>query len=214
VTVIEGCASGGRRIDLETASRFHTFWISDHTVDPDIVRFHLEGMNYFLPGNYGYACYTLPLPIQKQFQATDFGFQSFFGGAFGFGGRIDEWPASTKDQARRHINVYKSIRKFLVRDYYLLTSQPRDVYAWEGWQFHDPDADEGFVQVFRVESAEESKHFALKALDPRASYQFSDPYSGKLSQMSGATVISEGLEFRAPKMSSQILTYIRMKGPT
>ena len=48
-TVLEACASGGRRVDLETASRFHTFWISDHTIDPDIVRFHLEGMNYFLP---------------------------------------------------------------------------------------------------------------------------------------------------------------------
>jgi alpha-galactosidase len=213
-TVLEGCASGGRRVDLETASRFHTFWISDQTVDPDIVRFHLEGMNYFLPGNYGYVCYTLPLPIQKQFQATDFGFQSFFGGALGTGGRIDEWPASTKDQARRHISVYKSIRKFLVKDYYLLTPQPRDVYAWEAWQFHDPEADEGFVQVFRVESAEESKHLALKALDPRASYQFSDPYSGKMFQMSGAIVISEGLEFRAPKMSSQILTYARMNGST
>ena len=119
-----------------------------------------------------------------------------------------------KAQAQRHVSVYKRIRKFLVKDYYPLTPQPRDVCAWEAWQFHDPDADEGFVQVFRVESAEESKHFALKALDPRASYQFSDPYSGKMFQMSGAIVISEGLEFRAPKMSSQILTYARMKGST
>jgi hypothetical protein len=114
---------------------------------------------------------------------------------------------------RRHISVYKSIRKFLVKDYYPLTPQPRDVSTWEAWQFHDPDTDEGFVQVFRVESAEESKHLALKALDSRASYQFSDPYSGKMFQMNGAIVISEGLEFRAPKMSSQILTYTRIMEP-
>jgi alpha-galactosidase len=211
-TVLEGCASGGRRVDLETARRFHTFWISDQTVDPDIVRFHLEGMNYFLPGSYGYVCYSLPLPIQKQFQPTNFGFQSFFGEGFGTGGRIDNWPASMKEMARRHVGVFKSIRKFLERDYYPLTPQPRDVYSWEAWQFHDPDTDAGFVQVFRVESAEESKHFALKALDPRTSYQFSDPYSGKKSQMSGAIAISEGLQFRAPRLSSQILTYTRMKG--
>lgn len=208
-TVLEACASGGRRVDLETARRFHTFWISDHTVDPDIVRFHLEGLNYFLPGNYGYVCYILPLLNQKQFQATDFGFQSFFGGAFGISGRVDEWPQNMKEQARRHVSVYKRIRKFLVKDYYPLTAQPRDIYAWEAWQFHDPDADEGFVQIFRVESAKESRYFALKALDPRASYQFSDPYSGKMFQTSGAIAISEGLEFRAPKMSSQILTYAR-----
>lgn len=107
------------------------------------------------------------------------------------------------------MSVYKRIRKFLVKDYYPLTPQPRDIYAWEAWQFHAPDSDEGFVQVFRVESAKGSRHFALKALDPRASYQFSDPYSGKMFQTSGAIAISEGLEFRASKMSSQIFTYAR-----
>lgn len=213
-TVLEACSSGGRRIDLETVSRFHTFWISDQTTDPHIVRFHLEGINHFLPGNCGLVCYSLPLPTQPQFQATDFGFQSFFGGGFGTGGRVDDWPASMKQQARRHVGVYKRIRKFLVKDYYLLAPQPRDLYAWEAWQFHDPDTDEGFVQVFRVESAEESKRFALKAFDPGARYQFSDPYSGKAFQMTGASVISEGLEFRTPKMSSQILIYKRLKRST
>lgn len=211
-TVLECCASGGRRIDLETASRFHTFWISDQTIDPDIVRFRLEGMNYFLPGNYGYVCYSLPLPSQKNFQASDFGFQSFFGGGFGTGGRVHEWPASMKQQARGHVGVYKGIRKFLVKDYYPLAPEPRDIYAWEAWQFHDPETDEGFVQVFRVESTEESKRFMPKAFDCSATYQFSDPYSGKTFQLTGARVIADGLEFRAPRMSSQILTYSRLKG--
>ena len=42
MTVMEGCASGGRRIDLEMTRRFHTFWISDYTIDPHILRFHLR----------------------------------------------------------------------------------------------------------------------------------------------------------------------------
>jgi alpha-galactosidase len=209
-TVLEGCASGGRRIDLETASRFHTFWISDETVDPDIVRFHLEGMNHFLPGSYGYVCYSLPLSTQAGFEATDFGFQSFFAGGFGTGGRVDEWPASMKQMAKRHVDAYKQIRKFLDKDYYLLAPEPRDIYAWEAWQFHDPETSEGFVQVFRVESDEPSHRFVLKAFDSGSTYQFSDPYSGKVFQMTGARVISEGLEFRAPKMTSQILTYTRL----
>jgi len=206
-TVLEGCSSGGRRIDLETASRFHTFWISDQTIDPDIVRFHLEGMNYFLPGNYGYVCYALPLPAQKEFQATDFGFQSFFGGAFGTGGRIDNWTGKMKGQAQRHVEVYKKIRKFLVEDYYALAPEPRDLYGWEAWQFHDPSTSEGFVQVFRANSAEPSNHFALQALKPHESYQFTDPYSGKMFQIAGADVISEGLVFNIPKKSSRILIY-------
>ena len=70
-TVLECCASGGRRIDLETARRFHTYWISDDTVDPEVDRFHLQGINYFLPGNYSYVQYTLPAPTQKDFKARD-----------------------------------------------------------------------------------------------------------------------------------------------
>ena len=206
-TVLEGCASGGRRIDLETASRFHTFWISDQTMDPDIVRFHLEGMNYFLPGNYGYVCYALPLPAQKRFQATDFGIQSFLGGAFGTGGRIDNWTGEMKGQARRHVEVYKRIRKFLVKDYYALAPEPRDLYGWEGWQFHDPNTSEGFLQVFRDDSSESSRRFALQALTPRELYQFTDPYSGKAFQRAGADAISEGLKFIIPENSSRILTY-------
>jgi alpha-galactosidase len=206
-SVLEGCSSGGRRIDLETASRFHTFWISDQTMDPDIVRFHLEGMNYFLPGNYGYVCYALPLPAQQPFQASDYGFQSFFGGAFGMGGRIDRWTVKMKDQAQRHVEVYKKIRKFLVKDYYALAPGPCDIYSWEGWQFHDPRTGEGFVQVFRAQGVEASKRFGLKALNPQVPYQFTEPYSGKVFQIAGADVTSEGLVFDVPKQSSRILIY-------
>lgn len=88
-TVLEGCASGGRRIDLETVRRFHTFWISDYTVDPSIIRFHLFGIHHFLPGNYHYVQYTLPSPRQTNFQPDDLSFQSLFGGSFGTGGRVD-----------------------------------------------------------------------------------------------------------------------------
>ena len=32
--MVEGCASGGRRIDLGTMRRAHTYWMSDHSTDP------------------------------------------------------------------------------------------------------------------------------------------------------------------------------------
>jgi alpha-galactosidase len=48
--LIEGCASGGRRIDLETVQRSHTFWKSDDTTYLPVLRFHQTGANTFLPG--------------------------------------------------------------------------------------------------------------------------------------------------------------------
>jgi len=206
-TVLEGCASGGRRIDLETTRRFHTFWISDHTVDPHIVRFHLQGLNYFLPGNYSYVCYTLPLPYQQNFRTADLGFQSFFGGAFGTGGRIDDWSREMKEQAKKHVTVYKSLRRFLMEDYYSLTPQPLDLDSWTAWQFHKPETNEGFVQVFRLESSLQSRSFALKGLTPTAKYRFTEPYSGKTFQLKGSEALSNGVTVELPKLSSRVLLY-------
>jgi hypothetical protein len=49
--IFESCAGGGQRIDLATIQRRHTYWVSDQTMDPLLVKFHLEGLNLFVPGN-------------------------------------------------------------------------------------------------------------------------------------------------------------------
>mgnify|MGYP000868589028 CR=1 FL=1 len=213
-TVLEGCASGGRRIDLESARRFHTFWISDHTADPHNVRFHLAGLNHFLPGSYQYVCYTLPLPSQKDFQPLPVGFQSMFGGAFGTGGRIDLWPQAMKAQAKKHVEVHKKLRRFLVADYYPLAVQSRDLDAWEAWQFHDPSTGEGFVQAFRLEPGEAWHDFSLKALDPRKNYRLTDPYTGRTTTASGRRLMNEGLRFQLGKLESQLWLYSTLTEPT
>jgi alpha-galactosidase len=206
-TVLEGCASGGRRIDLETARRFHTFWISDHTIDPNIVRFHLEGLNYFLPGNYEYVCYSLPLPSEHKFSPADFTFQSFLGGAFGLGGRIHEWPAPVKAQALRHVQTFKKIRHYLMTDYYPLAPQPDDLSAWEGWQFHDPAGNSGFVQLFRTHAGTGSSTFRLHGLRSGKRYQFSDPYTGETVEHSGTEATARGITVRLDEMTSKVLIY-------
>jgi len=50
---------------------------------------------------------------------------------------------------------------------------------------------------------------ALKGLDPKTEYRFADPYTGGAFTASGARLISEGLEFDLPPMSSQVLVYGR-----
>ena len=49
--LIDNCASGGRRLDLETTSRSAPLWRSDyyHYDDPDGYQGHTYGLNFFLP---------------------------------------------------------------------------------------------------------------------------------------------------------------------
>jgi len=206
-TVLEGCAGGGRRIDLETARRFHTFWISDYTVDPSIVRFHLFGINYFLPGNYPYIQYTLPSPNQKDFQPDDLGFQGMFGGAFGTGGRVDLWPESMQQKARLHVEIWKKLRHYLIEDYYPLSDQPRDLESWSGWQFQDPKDQSGFIQTFRTQTSEAAHRFFIQKLDEKARYRFTDAYGTESFEVAGSTAMTKGIEIIQAPMSSRVFTY-------
>jgi alpha-galactosidase len=208
--VLDGCASGGRRIDLEMARRFHTFWISDHTTDPAIVRYHLHGINYFLPGNFANVQYTLPTPDQSHFQPDDMGFQSFFGGAFGTGGRVDRWSPEMRRIANQHIKVHKQIRRYLLEDYYPLSDQPRNLESWSGWQFHDPHDQSGFVQTFRTRAPETTRRFAIYKLEPNARYRLTDAYSGKSFELSGSQAMTQGIEMTQEPMTSKVLTYVKM----
>ncbi len=206
-TILEGCASGGRRIDLETARRFHTFVISDHTRDPSIIRYHLSGINYFLPGNYHWTAYTLPMTHQQDFRADDLGFQSLFGGAFGVASRVDQWSEETKQKARLHTETWKTLRRYLVEDYYPLSAQPGDLTSWSGWQFHDPDDHSGFVQTFRTRTPEASHRFVLHGLDQRSRYRFTDAYGAEHFELDGAEAMAKGIAVTQGAMSSRVFTY-------
>lgn len=204
-TILEGCASGGRRIDLETIRRFHVFWISDETIGPHIVRHHLHGAHYFLPGNYLYRVFAEQLQgSEKQFPEIDY--QSFLGGAFGFGGRLETWTPEMIEQARRHVEIYKSLRRFLVEDYYPLFEQPQSLDAWDGAQYHDPGTQEGFVLIYRLDSPLGTVEIKLHGLDPAATYEFRDPYTRETFTQKG----SQGVTIKSDRVTGHVLTYKRI----
>lgn len=204
--LLDNCAAGGRRIDLETARRFHTNWMDDWPVDPTIIQFTLFGANQFLPGNYHYVSYGLPT-YQRDFTSKDFNFQSLFGGAFGISDRVDVWPESLVQMARVHVDAWKELRRYLVEDFYPLSDQPRDAESWSGWQFHDPADQSGFLQAFRMKTSDAVHRFPLHKLDPRVVYRFTDVYSKKAFEVTGAKAMTEGLEFNLAPMSSRVFTY-------
>lgn len=209
-TVLEGSAAGGRRIDLETARRFHTFWINDSTLDPAVIRFHLFGINNFLPGNYHSVQYTQPWPMTGPSQPDDLSLQSLFGGAFGIGGRVDLWSAETKKRALLHVDTYKKLRRYLVEDYYPLSRQPADLNSWSGWQFQDPVDKSGFIQTFRTNTPNQTQNMLLHELDGLSSYRFTDAYTGASFEIRGDEAMATGISITQDPMSSKILMYRKL----
>jgi alpha-galactosidase len=202
---LEGCASGGRRIDLESLRRFHVFWISDETISPQIVRHHLHGAHYFLPGNYLYRVFAEQLQSSSK-QFPDIDYQSFMGGAFGLGGRVETWTPEMIGQARRHVEVYKSLRHFLLEDYYPLFAQPQTLDAWDGAQYHAPKTQDGFVLVYRLDSPLSTVELKLHGLEASATYEFSDPYTHQSFKQKGSQKITIQLD----RMTARVLAYKRI----
>lgn len=211
--LLESCAGGGQRIDLPTLERRHTIWVSDQSIDANIVRFHLEGLNHFVPGNMQLVGFHPPAAMYQKpgFVFPDIAFQSLFGGAFGVAGRLHEWSPALLAQTRKHVDAYKKLRRFVSEDYYLLAGQARDLESWTGWQFHDPKVNEGFVQAFRIHAPETRKKLVLKGLDEKSRYEFTDVYTGTKFEAAGAKLLSEGLEFELGEETSQVLVYRRVQ---
>jgi len=157
---IEACAGGGHRTDLGTLRRAHSLWMSDNSHTYDVMRRFQAGLNRMQTGNYGNSCFLWVTHERQRLQSIASvrkdGYlpailRSRMAGSLGFAEQTWFWTPSIKRYLRKEIEKYKSIRHLIMKDYYPLFS-PKDMRDYDGWQFHDPDAGEGFFMVFRCGS--------------------------------------------------------------
>ena len=194
--LIEGCASGGQRIDLETIKRSHTFWKSDETGSLPAMRFHETGGNTFLPG---ILLNTNLLPERVPFDV-----QSIFGGALGLRCNWTTLDTTSFERIKSEIGIYKELRPLLNEDYYPLFSQSRETGSWVGWQFADPSKGEGYIVILRPgESPYSSAEVQLRGLDTGATYTLKplDGTPGEVREISGAE-LSQSLNVELGSVSS------------
>ena len=200
--VLENCSSGGRRIDLGTLKRAHCHVVSDQFRHPESIRFQFSGANTVLPGD------RLKSIICAGFQDyPDHGFQANFGGLLSISEGVEQWSPEQVSRARKHLEVYKTIRSYLSQDYYHLFAPPRSLAEWDGWQFHDPETDEGFVLLFRVQAPQSEACPLLHGLNPEEEYLFVDPYGGEEQTMPGSKLLDEGLPVELTPDGTRLLRY-------
>jgi len=161
--LIEQCAGGGRRIDLETVRRGHTFWKSDQTRDRDVLRFHQTGGNMFLPGGL--------LNINCGPFDSEGDLLGLFAGTLGFGLDLRRLSEAQREMLRKVIGAYKKVRNLIDQDYYELFEQSKDPKDWCGWEFIRPDGCEGFFVVYRPASSPyAASELTLEGLRPEKFY--------------------------------------------
>lgn len=160
--ILEGCASGGNRIDIEILNRCHTYWISDQTISPDVVRATMSGARRILPAQY---CY-LSLSPQLEPRSDDFPDEWFVGnmnGVFGIMEQLRLWSPELRAKARDHVSRFKAIRHLLDGDYVRFADGAEagvvPLSRWEAWEFSDPATGEAALLALRLNSPDETRTF-------------------------------------------------------
>ncbi|MFZ1937413.1 MAG: alpha-galactosidase [Thermoguttaceae bacterium] len=189
--LIDSCASGGRRNDIETLRRAVPLLRSDYQAfdgNPAYAlgnQCHTFGLSKWIP-YYGQGVYYTS-------QNYVYCVRSHICPSFCVcvdvrKGGID-W-----DLYRRLVAQWRQVADCLLGDYYPLTPYSLTDDCWMAWQFDRPEQGDGVVQVFRrMESIYESARLKLRGLDPAAQYEVTDIDAGKPKTFSGQELLNQGL---------------------
>ena len=178
---IDTCASGGRRLDLETLRRAAPLLRSDYTSSAVAQQAHTYGISLWLPW-YGSGAGTDDLYLLRSSICPAW--------------RIGHDMRRTGDnynRIRREVAGFRAIQDFLLGDYYPLTPYSQDEKKWMVFQFDSPEKGGGAILAYRrSEATDDSRTFKLRNLDRRAIYEVTDVHSGSLIRRRGAELMDEG----------------------
>ena len=196
--LMEECASGGRRIDLETVMRLHIHQKTDYWFDDEVDQQSIWGLSQYLPNN------TFVAHLNN---LDEYSFRSTMASSLCIG-----WIADAPDfDTRRAAELaaqYRSVRHLLTGAWYPLHPQSRSLADWVAWQFHRPDLEEGMVLVLRrAESPFPAGEFRLCGLGAGKTYELHYESSGKTERMAAEDVMTCLRVTLPKKRSSEVIRY-------
>jgi len=194
--LIDSCASGGRRNDLETLRRAVPLLRSDYLFEPVGQQGHTYGLSFWMP-----------------FYGTAYCPSNTVGWGWGTGEtsydpytrRSNMCPANTAcfdfrvavddDLIQKLYKEWLRVAPNFSGDYYPLTEHSLKKDAWIAWQFHRPKQGMGFVQAFRRDKSEDPQgRFKLRGLVPEATYEIQNVDETEKMERAGQELMGEGLE--------------------
>jgi len=202
--VIDSCAGGGSRNDLETMRRALPFWRSDYRFDPVSNQCQTYGLALWLPyfgtgtGPRQFTPYELRSNLSCPLAILTWDMRD---------------PALPYADLRRAVGEWRDIAQNYSGDFYPLTPCSLAADTWLAWQYDRPEAGRGVVQAFRrAASAVPAERLRLCALDPIAVYLFSDvDHPGEVRKVTGRDAMDAGLEVAIPGCPGAVaLTYEKL----
>jgi alpha-galactosidase len=193
--LIDSCASGGRRNDLETMRRSVPLWRSDYAYEAIGHQCMTYGISMWLPyhGTGTVASDGAPYYGGGKTPVQPYAFWSNAAPSLGSGIDVRE-PDLDYDHLRRLVAAWRDLSQCYTGDYYPLTPTSQDSKAWIAWQFDLPERGEGAVQAFRRNECPDAEiRLKLKGIDPKAIYVIRNLDTGIETTVSGRELADKGL---------------------
>jgi alpha-galactosidase len=194
--LIDSCASGGRRNDLETLRRAVPLLRSDYQAAgfPGA-----EGMTAdVFDGNQGHA-YGLNLwvPVYGSGEYCEdvYSARSDLCPWMWIGTHLEnpEWSVFAGE-----LSDHRAVADYFYGDYFPLTPYSKSEEVWMAWEFVRPDRGDGIVQAFRRENSPDAViALKLQGLKTNASYEVTNLDSGRKFSSSGTSLMTDGLRAEA-----------------
>jgi len=202
--LIDNCASGGRRIDIETNMRSLPLLASDYEYTQS------EGKQYH---NYALNFY-LPVHGALVFAADEYSFRSALNATLCMCWEITGKHSDPIPVIRQRIAEFKELRPYFYGDYYPLT--PLKDYmrdnVWMAYQMHRPQHHDGIILAFRRAGCpENSVRVQLSGLEKDATYElFFEDYGLRIQKQGNE--LADGMDLFSPtRKSSLLIRYQKVK---
>lgn len=206
--LIDNCAGGGQRIDLETLSRSLPLWRDDVQT---IGGYSITAMQ---TQTHGLGLWT-PLSPGVCDREDDYAFRSALGpgmvlnmGEF----QTDQTKHFSIEWLRRNLAQFEEVRDLFLGDFYPLLEFSLSEDAWAVWQYDRPERGDGMVIAFRrAASPFDSLTIPLRTLDPAARCALRNLDTGETAHHSGHDLTHVGLPIAIPaRPGSALFTYRRL----
>ncbi len=211
--IIDSCASGGRRNDLETMRRSVPLHPTDYGYGmPPVKQAFCSALFTWIPYFRTFTDIWTEENGEYQMYAPDprgvdsFALHNGLGPAVHCCVFCDASEEKFALVRRFSETVWRPAAKYLLSaDYYPLTELRKSAFDWCAYEFHDPKTQSGFVHVIRnARAAADSLTVFPAALDPSRTYRFTDPERGQSFRSGGAAAMSGGLTFELPQRNGAL----------
>jgi len=196
---IDNCASGGRRIDIETLRRSIPLWRSDYhciaNSSENVLISHHMAYNSWLP--YSGTTVGRKYDLYRARCAYDSSFTSNYTYC-----ENENYCDTTEklEFVKKMFNEYLMLRPYFSEDYYPLTEVSASADAISAVQFDRPSENDGILQIFRREKSPcISAVFELYAIDENAEYTFTDIDDNSQFTISGKELKENGFGIEIKK---------------